>query len=105
VIIRGMRPNGTSEQLSRRRQKAMKLVDQGKSVQAVAVKIGVSERSVRRWQQEQKQPRKKSERAPGQPAYLSNEQVKHLAQELLGGAYAHGYSEDYWTLDRIGHVI
>jgi len=23
----------------------------------------------------------------------------------LKGAYAHGYSEDYWTLDRIGRVI
>ena len=100
-----MRPNGTSEQLSKRRQMALKLVDQGKSVKEVAVKIGVSERSVRRWQQEQTQPRKKSERPPGQPAYLSNEQVKGLEQELLRGAYAHGYSEDYWTLDRIGHVI
>ena len=100
-----MRPNGTSEQLQKRRQRALELVGQGKSVKEVAVKVGVSERSVRRWRQEQKQPKEKSERPPGKPAYLSNEQVKQLEQELLRGAYAHGYSEDYWTLDRIGHVI
>lgn len=45
------------------------------------------------------------ERAPGKPAYLSKDQIKRLEQELLKGAYAHGYSEDYWTLDRIGRVI
>jgi len=28
-----------------------------------------------------------------------------LEKELLKGAYAHGYAEDYWTLDRIGHLI
>jgi transposase len=60
---------------------------------------------VYRWQQEQKQPKRKSKRPPGKPAYLSKDQIKKLAQELLKGAYAHGYSEDYWTLDRIGHVI
>ena len=64
-----MRPNGTSEQLQKRRQRALELVGQGK------------------------------------PAYLSDEQIKQLEQELLRGAYAHGYSEDYWTLDRIGHVV
>jgi transposase len=30
---------------------------------------------------------------------------KASEKELLRGAYAHGYVEDYWTLDRIGHVI
>jgi transposase len=32
-------------------------------------------------------------------------QLKELEKELLRGAYAHGYSEDYWTLERVGHVI
>lgn len=100
-----MRPNGTSEQLSKRRQRALELIQQGKSLKEAAAKIKVSERSVRRWRQERKQRRKKSERSPGQPAYLLKEQIKHLEQELLRGAYAHGYCEDYWTLDRVGHVI
>jgi transposase len=101
----GMRPYGTSKQLQKRREQALRLLKEGKSVEEVAVHIKVTERSVYRWQQEQKHPRPKSERPPGKPAYLTKEQIKKLGQELLKGAYAHGYSEDYWTLDRIGRVI
>ena len=105
VIIKSMRTNGTSEQLSKRRQRALELLKQGKSVKEAAAKIKVSEHSVRRWRQEQKYPKKKSERLPGRAAYLLEAQLKNLEQELLCGAFAHGYSEDYWTLDRVGHVI
>lgn len=100
-----MRPYGTSQQLQRRREQALKLLKAGKSAKEVAARMKVTVRSVYRWQQEQKQPKPKSERAPGRPAYLTQEQIKKLEQELLKGAYAHGYSEDYWTLDRIGRVI
>lgn len=100
-----MRPYGTSQQLQRRREQALKLLKAGKSAKEVAARMKVTVRSVYRWQQEQKQPKPKSERAPGRPAYLTEEQIKKLEQELLKGAYAHGYSEDYWTLDRIGRVI
>ena len=100
-----MRPYGTSEQLKKRREHALELLKGGKSVKAVAAQTGVSEHSVRRWRQEQKHPRQKSERPPGRPSYLTKAQVKQLEKELLRGAYAHGYSEDYWTLDRVGHVI
>lgn len=100
-----MRPYGTSEQLQARRDQALKLLWQGQSVEEVAAQIRVTMRSVYRWQQEQKHPKRKSERPPGKPAYLAKDQIKKLEQELLKGAYAHGYSEDYWTLDRIGHVI
>lgn len=65
----------------------------------------VTVRSVYRWQQENKQPKRKSERLPGKPSYLTKEQIKKLEGELLKGAYAHGYNEDYWTVDRVGHVI
>lgn len=99
-----MRPYGTSEQLQKRREQALKLLKRGKSAEVVAEQVKVTARSVYRWQQ-QKQPKPKSERPPGKPAYLLKDQVKRLEEELLKGAYAHGYSEDYWTLDRIGHVI
>lgn len=100
-----MRPYGTSKQLQERRDQALKLINQGKSVEEIAARMKVTVRSVYRWQQEQKQPKRKSERPPGKPAYLTKDQIKKLEQELLKGAYAHGYSEDYWTLDRIGHMI
>lgn len=100
-----MRPYGTSEQLKRRRQRALDLLAKGQTVEKVARQIGATIQSVYRWQREQKHPKKVSSTPPGKPAYLSNDQIERLEQELLRGAYAHGYSEDYWTLDRIGHVI
>jgi len=100
-----MRPYGTSKQLQKRQQRAFGLLKRGKSVVQVAAQVGVARCSVYRWQQEQKRPKPQSERPPGKPAYLLRDQVKELEEELLKGAYAQGYSEDYWTLDRIGHLI
>ena len=100
-----MRPYGTTEQLKKRRAHALELLKQGEPVKEVAAKAGVDPQSVRRWCREQKHPRKKSARPLGRPGYLTKEQLKQLEKELLRGAYAHGYSEDYWTLDRIGQVI
>jgi transposase len=100
-----MRPLGTDEQLAKRRQKALELLRQGKAIKDIARNLGTTERSVRRWREDAKHPKKKSERGPGKPGYLSKQQIQRLERELLKGAYAHGYAEDYWTLDRIGHVI
>ncbi len=84
----------------------MGLLAQGLSFAEVAQRVGVTERSVRRWQQEARQPkRKKAKRPPGRPAFLSAKQLGQLEKALDRGAYAHGYAEDYWTLDRIAHVI
>ena len=100
-----MRPYGTTQQLQDRRKQAQKLLKEGKSAKEVATRMKVTVRSVYRWQQDQKQPKPISERPLGRSAYLTQAQIKKLEQELLKGAYAHGYSEDYWTLDRIGRVI
>lgn len=100
-----MRPYGTSKQLRRRRQRALGLLKQGKAVAQVSAQVGVTRCSVYRWRREEKQPKQKRNEAPGKPAYVSKEQIQELEQELLCGAYAHGYSEDYWTLDRISHLI
>ena len=100
-----MRPYGTTQQLQDRREQALKLLKAGKPAKEIAARMKVTVRSVYRWQQEQKHPKPKSERAPGRSAYLTQDQIKKLEQELLKGAYTHGYSEDYWTLDRVGRVI
>lgn len=100
-----MRPNGTSKQLLKRRQRTLELIKQGDTVKQAAARMKVTERRIRRWRREQRHPQKKSERPAGQAAYLSKAQVKRLEQELLRGAYVHGYCEDDWTLDRVGHVI
>ncbi|MEW6206691.1 MAG: helix-turn-helix domain-containing protein [Chloroflexota bacterium] len=88
-----MRPYGTSEQLQKRREQALNLLKEGKPAKEIAIRMKVTVRSVYRWQQEQKRPKPKSERLPGRSAYLTEAQTKKLEQELLKGAYAHGYSE------------
>jgi transposase len=101
-----MRPYGTSKQLAKRRKLAFDLLAEGKRVSEVARIVGVTDRSVRYWRKEASHPKDKSQcRPPGRPCRLSVEQLQTLKQELLRGAYVHGYAEDYWTLDRIAHVI
>lgn len=101
-----MRPYGKSKQLAERRKRALELLESGKRVKEVANIIGVTERSIRYWQKEAHEPKAKSTtRLPGHPSRLSAEQLKQLEQELLRGAYAQGYAEDYWTLDRIARLI
>lgn len=101
-----MRPYGKSEQLAKRRQRALELLESGKRVKEVAKIIGVTERSIRYWQKEANAPKdKRTTGRPGHPSHLSAEQLIQLEQELLRGAYAQGYAEDYWTLDRIARLI
>ena len=102
-----MRPFGTSQQLARRRQRARDLLRHGQSPEQVARRVGATERSVRRWRQESKYPprSKTRRRGPGRPCRLNASQRRRLLRALERGAFHHGYAEDYWTLDRITHVI
>jgi transposase len=103
-----MRPFGTSEQLARRRQRALKLLHRGHGLTEVARRVGATVQSVWRWQHESKHFKRKTtlhHRAPGRPSRLSKSQLSRLASALNRGAYSYGYAEDYWTLDRIAHLI
>ncbi len=100
-----MRPYGTREQLAKRRGKGLRLLDEGQSAKQVAATLGVTERSVNRWAWELDHPKPKATRPPGRPARLAPAQLKQLEQTLRQGAYAQGYAEDYWTLDRIARLI
>ena len=101
-----MRPYGKSEELARRRKRALELLERGKRVKEVAQIISVTERSIRYWQQERKEPKDRSKTRPaGHPSHLTDEQLKKLAQALSRGAYEQGYAEDYWTLDRMARLI
>jgi transposase len=101
-----MRPYGTTKQLAQRRQRALALLQHGQSPAQVAKRIGTTTRSVRRWRSESQQTRRKaSQRAPGRPCRLAASELRCLVQALQRGALAYGYAEDYWTLDRIAHLI
>jgi len=101
-----MRRKGTDEQLAERKARGLALLAQGKTPKEVAEILEVTRRSVDRWKQEAKKPRKKkSTRRPGRPRKLSAKQVKRLEKALDKGANAFGYVGNYWTLDRIAQVI
>jgi transposase len=100
-----MRPKGTPEQLAARRTQALQLLTDGHSPTVVARRMGVTRQTIYEWKANAKRKRRTSKRRPGSVCRLSPVQQKHLARELLRGAYAHGYPEDHWTLDRIGRVI
>jgi transposase len=103
-----MRPFGTSEQLARRRQRALNWLRHGQRLTQVAKRVGVTAQSVCRWRRESQRPKRKRKlhrRAPGRPSRLSTLQLRRLVSALNRGAYAYGYAEDYWTLDRIAHLI
>lgn len=100
-----MRPFGTFEQLAQRRQRALRLLQVGQGPTQVARQVGTTPQSVCRWRREAHRKRKPKGRAPGRPCRLSATQTRQLVAALKRGAYAYGYAEDYWTLDRIAHLI
>ena len=100
-----MRPLGTSQQLARRRQRALDLLRQGRGPTEIAKRVGATSQSVCRWRREFQCPRRKPKRTPGCPSRLSAAQLRRLESALKRGAYSYGYAEDYWTLDRIAHLI
>jgi transposase-like protein len=80
-------------------------MEHGEAIKEIALLLVITERSVRCWRDDAQYPRKKSERKPGKPGYLSSNEIAKLERERLKGAYAHGYAESYRTSDRLGHVI
>ena len=106
AIIEHMRPFGTTQQLARRRQRAIVLLQRGQNPSQVAKRLGTTARSVRRWRQQLQHGKGKPQtRTPGCPCRLSAVQRLHLIRVLERGASAYGYAEDYWTLERIAHLI
>ena len=103
-----MRPFGTPEQLERRRRKAMRLLDEGLSLNAVARRIGCHASSVMRWRNQRARygdEGLKPKPVPGRPPKLSARQKKRLVSLLLKGAMANGYRTDLWTTQRIADLI
>lgn len=101
-----MRPKGTAEQLAARRAQALKLLAEGRGPTEVGRLLGVARQTIYVWKADAKRKRRRrAKRKPGGVCRLTAPQQKQLARELLKGAYAHGYPDDHWTLDRIARVI
>ena len=100
-----MRIQGSNAAADARRARGLSLLAEGQTCQQVAAQVGVSKRTVERWRQEASSGVIRQRKKPGPRVRLSAKQIRKLERELKRGAYAHGYGEDYWTLDRIAHVI
>ena len=104
----GMRPQGTAQQLEKRRRHAIQLIRMGKNLSAVARAVSASASSVFRWYQAYQATGVRGLRphpTPGRPPKLSASQKRRLVKVLLKGPLATGYRTDLWTLQCVAEVI
>lgn len=103
-----MRTHGSGEQLERRRQEAVALLDQGWAPQEVADRLGVSRRSVDRWRQAVREGGREAIASvphPGRASFLSRRQQDDLVKRLIAGARSQGFDTDLWTCPRVKALI
>jgi transposase len=103
-----MRPKGSAQVLSARRRQALKLFDNGLSLNAVARRLGCFASSIMRWRDQRDREGNgvyKVHASPGRPPRLNDRQKERLARLLLKGAMACGYRTELWTTARIAEVI
>lgn len=103
-----MRPRGSPEELERRRNRAIGLLQQGYQPVEIAHMVGVDRRSVRRWNatyRAQGHEGLTSKPVPGRPRKLGDPGCKKLDALLQKGAKAAGFPTDLWTCPRVAEVI
>ena len=103
-----MRPFGTAQQLYQRRLHAIKLLQAGYSNTEAARRVKAHKSSIGRWatgHQHEGLGSLLPQVVPGRPSKLSLAQSKTLTRYLSKSSLAFGYVSDYWTLQRIQHLI
>ena len=103
-----MRPKGSAEVLVSRRRRALKLLDEGFSLNEVARRVGCQASSVMRWRDRRDQVGERVYEvgaSPGRPPKLSPVQKRRLVRLIAKGPLAHGYRTDIWTCDRVRRLI
>jgi transposase len=103
-----MRPKGSADMIADRRRRALALLDDGLSLNAVARRLKCAPSSVMRWRDRRKKDKERVFEvgtSPGRPPRLSERQKKALARLLLKGAMTCGYRTDLWTTARVAEVV
>src|SRR2546427_716727 len=103
-----MRPQGSPEELERRRRRGIELLKAGASVTEVARRLGCSHSSVILWREAVRRRGLKAltaKPAPGRPSKLTAAQQRQLPRLLLRGATTWKFDTDLWTTGRIATVI
>lgn len=102
------RPKGPAEVIEARRHQALRLLDEGFSLNEVGRILDVAASSVMRWRDARKRGGEqalKVQFSPGRPATLRNRQRRKIVKLLLKGAMANGFSTELWTTERVGSLI
>src|SRR3954463_2355871 len=101
------RPVGTSEELERRRRRAVDLGNRGERPSVVARCLGVDRNSVYRWRRQATTgPMGLAARPhPHRPSALTAAQLSRLEVLLAQGAPAHGWVNGLWTAARVADLI
>jgi transposase len=103
-----MRPKGSQDILAWRRQRAIELLEAGKTPTDVAEFLGVDRNTVYRWRRWYRRAGRQGIAAraiPGRPPRLQPEQCARLFSCLEQGARAYGYATDGWTQQRVASLI
>jgi transposase len=103
-----MRPKGAAAVLEARRRRALALLEEGHSLNAVARRLGCAPSSVMRWRNAVRHRGERGfqvGRSPGRPPKLTARQRRQLVRLLLAGPLAQGYRTDLWTTARVAAVI
>ena len=102
------RPKGPAEVIEARRHQALRLLDEGFSLNEVGRILDAAPSSVMRWRDARKsggEQALKVQFSPGRPATLTNRQRRKIVKLLLKGAMANGFSTELWTTQRVGSLI
>lgn len=94
--------------MEKRRRKAVELLQQDMTLEAVAQAVKASTSSVKRWREAYEQAGDEglnSTPHPDRRPRLTVKQKEQLAKVLLRGARASGYGNDLWTCPRVLEVI
>lgn len=100
------RPPGTTDELERRRKRAVQAVADGESRKTVANVLGVHYKTVARWVR----AARKSGGLDAKPQHrskpgLSDADLRKLEGLLAKGAKAHGWHNELWTAARVARLI
>lgn len=102
------RPKGFAELIEARRRQALRLLDEGYSLNEVGRMIGSAPSSVMRWRNAHLSGGEEAFKvrfSPGRPPALTAAQRKQIVKLLLKGAIADGFSTELWTTGRVAILI
>jgi transposase len=102
------RPKGSAELIEARRRQALRLLDEGFSLNEVGRMLGMAASSVMRWRDARESGGDEALQvrfSPGRPRALKDRQRRKIVKLLLKGAVANGFRTELWTTRRVASLI